>query len=64
MQFYVLASTEFGRPKFEMGKFPIPFFYKKKKLEWRLQVCESAFEEEYSVGNIKNKICSGYPSKE
>lgn len=30
MQFYVLASTEFGRPKFKMGKFPIPFLKKEE----------------------------------
>lgn len=64
MQFYVLASTEFGRPKFKMGKFPIPFFDEKKNQNSDIKFVKSVFEEEYSVGNIKNKIYSGYSSKE
>ena len=47
-----------------MGKFPIPFLTKRKNQNGDYKFVESAFGEEQSVENIKNKICSRYTSKE
>lgn len=47
-----------------MGLNPNPFFNERRTLNSDFKFVESAFREEYSAGNIKNKICSGYPSKE
>lgn len=39
-------------------------FNERRTLNSDYKFVESSFVEEYSVGNIKNKICSAYSSKE